>query len=81
VLEVRCGLHCTRRAPSGPGLGLGTAVVAGRLIASLLFGVVPADPWNLIAVAGVVVLTGLLAAHAPARRALRLDPMTALRTE
>lgn len=39
------------------------------------------DPWNLLAVAGVLVLTAAMASHAPVRRALRIDPVTALRSE
>jgi putative ABC transport system permease protein len=66
---------------AGLTLGLALTVLAGRLLAAQLFGVRPSDPWNLLAVAGVLVLTALLASHLPARRALRVDPVTALRSE
>lgn len=64
------------------GIGVGTVVAFGvsRLIASLLFGTEPADP---ITFAGMVLLLGavaLIAGYLPARRASRIDPMIALRT-
>ena len=46
---------------------------------TLLFGVTPADPLTLAAVAGVLVATAALAAYVPARRATRVDPVRALR--
>jgi predicted permease len=68
-------------AAAGLLIGLPAALAAGRLARSLLFGVEPGDPW-LLAAAGLL-LTGvmLLAASVPARRATRIDPMTALRSE
>jgi hypothetical protein len=68
-------------AACGLVLGLAMALLSGRLLAGLLFGVGAADPWNLAAVAGVLALTAGLASQAPARRALRVDPVTALRSE
>ena len=66
---------------SGLAAGLPAATATGRGLASLLYGVGPYDPATLAAVAAVVVLTALAAAALPARRAARLDPMVALRTE
>lgn len=65
------------------GLGLGLLAAAGvtRLLANLLFGVNPLDPWVLAAACGLLLATGLLAAWLPARHAMRIDAVGALRTE
>lgn len=69
--------------PIGIGvlLGVGGAVGAGNLMGSLLFGVSPGDPQTLLLTAGLLVLVAGLACYLPARRATRVDPMTALRYE
>jgi ABC-type lipoprotein release transport system permease subunit len=54
---------------------------ATRLLRSLLFQVTPTDPVTFAAVAVILFGAGLAAAHVPARRATRIDPMTALRCE
>lgn len=66
-----------------PGLLLGTAGAAGaeRLLAGLTFGVHPGDPVFLLMACGVMALTSLAAAYAPALRAVSVDPMQALRVE
>jgi predicted permease len=61
--------------------GIAAAFGAGRLIASMLFGVTPADPFTFCVVAVILVLVALLAAIAPARRASRIDPVVALKVE
>ena len=68
---------------SGAGLILGTMMAAatGRGLASLLYGISPYDPATFATVAGGVSLAALAASIIPARRAARLDPMTALRVE
>ena len=66
---------------AGLGLGLLLALMAGRLLENVLFGVRPADPLTFAAVAAVLIVVGALAAQWPARRAARVDPMTALRSE
>ena len=67
----------------GIGLAIGMAggLGAGRLMASDLFEVKPADPLTFSAVAFVLLVTGLLACAIPALRAARVDPLTALREE
>jgi putative ABC transport system permease protein len=62
-------------------LGLAASLAAGRLIASLLFGVRPSDPWQLAGAMLVLAVAATLAAYLPARRAARIDPMMALRNE
>jgi len=62
-------------------LGLPAALGAGRALAGLLFGVEPADPATLLAVAALVALVGLAAAFGPARRAAAVDPVVSLREE
>jgi predicted permease len=65
----------------GVALGLGGAALLTRLMESQLFGVTPLDPSTYVAVTVVVILTGVLAGYFPARRATRVDPMSALRAE
>ncbi len=62
-------------------LGVPTALLAGRLISSQLFGLDPTDPATLIGAAVVLTLVALLAGYVPARRASRVNPLTALRYE
>ena len=70
-------------AVTGVGLaaGLAGAAAAGRGLAGLLYGVSPYDPLTFGVAAAVVVLAALAASAPPARRAARLDPMSALRAE
>ncbi len=65
------------------GLVVGLVVSLGvtRLVQGLLFGVEPTDPLSLAAGAVVLVAAATLAAYLPARRAARVDPVAALRTE
>lgn len=62
-------------------IGLPCALAASRLIAHLLFGLSPRDPGTLAFVAGALLSVGILAGYLPARRAMRVDPMVALRHE
>ncbi len=68
---------------AGVGLAAGLAVSLAltRLMHSVLFGVSPHDPATFAAAAVVVAAVALVATWLPARRAMRLDPMRALRTE
>ena len=72
---VRAG----RRVLAGLALGLGTAVVAGRAIRGLLFGIAPDDRVTYAAVLAVVLVVVAAAAYVPARRAARADPQSLLR--
>jgi predicted permease len=63
----------------GGAFGLAAAVVAVRSIRTLLFGVEPTDPMTWTAVIFTLTLVGLLACFIPARRAMRIDPVRALR--
>jgi putative ABC transport system permease protein len=71
----------TGLAALGALAGLAVAFPLTRLMRDLLYDVAPADPLVFTAVAAVLVVTALLAAWLPARRAARVDPMTALRAE
>jgi len=63
----------------GAGLGAGGAWLATRALRSMMFEVGTADPWTLAVVATVMAVVTILAADGPARRAGRVDPLTALR--
>jgi predicted permease len=66
---------------SGIGLGLVGALVVTRWLASELYGVGPMDPFTYGGVAIVMGAVTMLACYVPARRAMRVDPMVALRYE
>ncbi len=66
---------------SGLAVGFLFAVAVMRLLGAQLFGVSPTDPGTLLAAAIVLLVVTALAAYVPARRAARVDPMTALRSE
>jgi putative ABC transport system permease protein len=68
-------------ALAGIVLGTGLAVLMGRGMSSVLYGVKPLDPVTLLAVAAVVLATSVAALIAPARRALRVNPVESLREE
>ncbi len=68
-------------AATGLVLGVPASLVASRVLASLLSGVTPTDPLTYAAVALLLATVALLASYVPARRAARVDPVIALRSE
>jgi putative ABC transport system permease protein len=77
-MVLRMGL---RLVGIGVGLGLIASIALGRVIATQLWGVSAYDPWTLVSVPVVLILTGLVACWLPARRAASVDPLVALRYE
>jgi predicted permease len=80
VLGVVVG-HGVRLALLGLGIGIVAAAVVTRWMSSVLFEVKPTDPLTFIAVVVVLGTVAFLASYLPARRAMRVDPMVALRHE
>jgi predicted permease len=70
-----------RMGAAGLAIGLAGALLATRVLDSLLFGVSAGDPATFAAVSAALITVLLFAAYLPARRATRVDPMVALRTE
>jgi predicted permease len=77
-LVLRGGLQMTLL---GLVIGLVASAALTRLMAGLLFGVGATDPLTFVSVSMVLMVVALAACYIPARRAMRVDPMTALRYE
>jgi putative ABC transport system permease protein len=77
-MVLRQGL---RLAITGAAVGLVAALIVSQLMVGLLYGVRPADPLTFAGVAALLIGVALLACYIPARRALRVDPLGALRHE
>jgi predicted permease len=68
-------------AISGAAVGLVCALIVSHLMAGLLYGVRPTDPATFAGVAFLLICVALLACYIPARRAIRVDPLVALRQD
>jgi predicted permease len=77
-MVLRQGL---RLAIAGTAVGIVSALIVSHLMAGVLYGVKPTDPVTFMGVAVVFIAVALLACYVPARRAIRVDPLAALRHE
>jgi len=73
--------HGLRLWAIGAALGAAGSLVLSHLLASVLYGVKPTDTATYVAVATMLLLTAAVASYLPARRAMRVDPIVALREE
>ena len=80
VLQMILG-QSARMIFAGVGIGVAAALGLTELMRSLLFGVSPRDPLTFVAVAALLIVVALLASYIPARRAMLIDPIVALRHE
>ncbi len=80
VLRLVLG-YGTKLAVLGLAVGSLTALVLARLVSSLLYGVSEHDPLTFAGVAVLLVSVAVMASYIPARRAMRVDPLVALRYE
>jgi putative ABC transport system permease protein len=77
-MVVRQGMT---QALAGTVIGIAGALLLSRLMTKLLYGVRPTDPMTFTAVVAVLGLAALLASCVPARKATRIEPIIALRSE
>lgn len=80
-IAVRIVMDALKSVAIVLGGGVLIALVAAAALRSLLFGVTPRDPLTLTATCTIIMVTAILAAYLPARRASRIDPIIALREE
>ena len=73
--------HTLKLALTGIAVGLLASLVLMRFLRTLLFGVAPYDPATLLGVTALLLIVATAAAYLPARRAVRVDPLIALRCE
>jgi ABC-type antimicrobial peptide transport system permease subunit len=78
LMILRQGLSL---AIAGTAVGLVGALIVSHLMADLLYGVAPTDPLTFVAVTLMLTAVALAACYIPARRAMRVDPLVALRYE
>ena len=65
----------------GLGIGLGLSVASMGVVSSVLYGVTPRDPLVLGSVVAILLVVVAIASLVPARRAMRIDPITSLRSQ
>jgi putative ABC transport system permease protein len=65
----------------GVGVGIAGALALGKVMASVVYEIDPSDPQVLVGMSLLLAGIALLASYLPARRAAKVDPMTALRTQ
>jgi len=80
VLQMVIG-HGAKMALIGVAIGIGFALLLTRLMANQLFGVSAHDPLTFAGVAVSLIVVAIAACYIPARRAMRVDPVVALRHE
>jgi ABC-type antimicrobial peptide transport system permease subunit len=73
--------HGMKMALAGVVVGLIAAFGLTRLMSTMLFGVGPTDPVTFVVIALILIVVALLACYLPARRATKVDPLNALRSE
>ncbi len=78
--DVRFGLRMLVKRPGFTAMAV-VSLAVGIGLNSTLFGLSPADPPTILGSSLLVIAVALLAGYFPARRAIRIDPMTALRYE
>jgi putative ABC transport system permease protein len=71
----------TRLALLGAAIGIGCALALTRLMSDLLYGIGATDPATFAGLALVLIVVAITACYLPARRAMRVNPVTALRCE
>src|SRR6266487_426845 len=78
VLRIVLG-QGARLAAAGLAIGIVVSLALTRVMATLLFGVGARDPMTFVGVGGLLALVSVVACYIPARRAMRVDPVVALR--
>jgi predicted permease len=73
--------HAAKLVLMGVAVGIVAALILGRLLSSQLFHVSATDPFTFVESVVIVITIGLIAVYAPARRALRVDPLVMFRYE
>jgi ABC-type antimicrobial peptide transport system permease subunit len=79
-LQARVMLQTLRLAALGMLIGLGASWIVTRALAGLLFGVTSTDPTTFIGTVAILAVVAAMAGYFPSRRASRIDPIVALRT-
>ena len=74
-------VRCLGLTVAGICTGVAAALMASRVASSLLYSIKPTDPMTYAVVATLLLVVSMLASYIPARRAMRVDPITALRYE